>query len=144
MDLTLPQDLRDVGAAIAELCAQASKDALASYARAKCAWRGDDARTSKSDIARAILEWHQQHQGEPVKRAPRELFKAPAVDDIQGKIAQAIGAALAGLKFGVDEESVRSIIREELSQVEPARIIVTPTKAKCASTSTRTRFSRSA
>lgn len=146
MDLTLPQDLRDMDGAIAELCAQASKDQLAAYARGRCGWRGDDARTSKTDIARAILEHHQQHgtstssteqpghadedegkmseqrKGTPAQ--PRTLFKAPATDDIQSKIAQAIGAALAGLKFGVDEDSVRSIVRAELAHIEPARVIV--------------------
>lgn len=161
MDLTLPQDLSDMDAAVATLCAQASKDALAAYARGKCNWKGDDARTSKSDIARAILECHKakefdyptpereaqaiaravQHEQQPEQeapavkpepkkepkpeqRAPRELFKPADLGNVQGQIAQAIGAALAGIKFGVDEESVRSIVRAELSQIEPARIIV--------------------
>lgn len=144
MDLTLPQDLTDIDAAIAQLCASASKDALAGYARASCAWRGDDARTSKTDIARAILEWHASHRAQsealddalhaPVEpkptpkpaapKAERELFKAPDVANVQTQIAQAIGAALAGLKFGVDEESVRSIVRAELAHIEPARIVV--------------------
>lgn len=56
MDLTLPQDLSDMDAAIAALCSQASKDTIAAYARARCNWKGDDARTAKTEIARAIVE----------------------------------------------------------------------------------------
>lgn len=145
MDLTLPDPAIGMDEAIATLCQQASKDALANYARAKAGWRGDDARTAKSDIARAILEHAKangaeaplpaliEEQPAPVvvavpvpkkERAPKpELFKAP--DDMQTKIAAALAGALAGMKFGVDEDAVRAIIDERLQAIEPARIVVT-------------------
>lgn len=72
MDLTLPQDLSDVDAAVATLAAQGSKDALAAYARTRCGWKGDDARTPKSDIARAIIE-HAKANGDTYAKRVREL-----------------------------------------------------------------------
>lgn len=95
MDLTLPTDLLDMDAAIAALCQQTSKDALAAYARGVCGWRGDDARTAKSDIARAILEWKKQQPSD----APAPTMKPEAREmdaRFAGKCAKCSGAIQRG------------------------------------------------
>ncbi len=96
MDLTLPSDLRDIDAAIAELCAQASKDALASYARGRCGWRGDDARTSKTDIARAILEWHAAQSGSGSTESTQQQQARELEARFPGKCAHCLGAIQKG------------------------------------------------
>jgi cobaltochelatase CobS len=180
MDLQLPEQIHSMEEAIAALMQQASKDALASYARAKCGAKFDDARTSKSTIAEMILRHHAQQKGQTIapkdddgmeailaqavkvgylsetgaqnwaaqydmatdeehpvmlrdlrdavaahkaeqqpKDAPKakEQPKAAPEQKNAQNVAQAIAAALATVKLGVDPEEIRAAVKEEVGAV---------------------------
>lgn len=128
MDISVPKEISNDDA-VALLMRDHSKKPLVRYARERCAWNGDEARTDKEAIARAIIEWHsahpeaaQEHQqpsGEE-QQAPQvapkvEAQSAPkAADKNAVSIAAAMAAALANVKLGVDPEELRAAVKEEM------------------------------
>lgn len=83
--LMIPEGLTE-DEAVAELLRDHSKDILTSYARARCGWSGDEARTSKEAIARAVLQWHrQQGQGGATSAARLMPSRFPGICAACGK-----------------------------------------------------------
>lgn len=124
----------DIAQATAALSAQYNKNQLVRHARECCGWSGDDARTPKEDIARAIATAYSEGRNAPAAsgtvRETEEHVQSQAQDTPPAatvptvakaaqtdKAAAAIAAALAGLKFGVDSEEVQATVRAEVAKV---------------------------
>lgn len=88
-------------------------------------WSGDDARTEKLIFAQWLAHRQVGATPEPRFGSPVPSALTPPAN-MQATIAAALAGALAGMKFGVDEDAVRTLIDQRLAQLQPARIVVTP------------------
>jgi cobaltochelatase CobS len=122
-----------------------TKDQLVDLCRA-AGWQGDHARTPKG----ALVDWWRMNQQAPDLMSPDHAAAAAAMrivpvadaradlDVAQARaaqtgkadkanaatVAQAIAAALASVKLGADPDEIRAVVREELSSIQPARIVI--------------------
>ena len=134
-----------IAAALVALMDGHTKPEIVKLARA-AGFRGDDARTSKEDLARIVAAHMNgvphEAQGDdapipapavaaviiddvrpPVQQPPATL-KAGQGDVIGNAVAGAIAGALQGLKLGIDEDAVNAIIDARLTAIQPAKIIL--------------------
>lgn len=124
---------------IAALMDSHTKPEIVKLAR-ECGFKGDDARTSKEDLARFIAhvkagvplpvaavpadnDLNMMTQAQPRAAQPSPV-KAGQGDMIGNAVANAIATALAGLKLSVDEDEVNAIIDARLTAIQPAKIVI--------------------